>query len=494
MSRKISAIALIVLTIALILIPGVHAETPIPVVIVEDLPDIMVAGSSYDMVLAFNLEEKAFSFRAEIMVTCTDTESPLGLGEVTIGPVDLNGQPLTCIENTDVPGLFEIAKTSLTSESDALLITITVSTRIDLMPEEYDFDVKLWADAYVEPEPEPEPTPPRAPGAANKKPVADAGPDQTVYFDETVVFDGSGSYDPDGSIMIYEWDFGDGKKATGATVSHVYSDIGSYTVTLTVKDYRNAEASDTCIITVTEETKPTPPTPKPAEFIIFNLTIIPADVEPREEVTITFTVTNIGEETGTCTVNLSVEGEPMTVLVTLDGGESEEVEFKLSPEAEGTYQVVVDGLTGSFTVTSPPVPLKPAEFIISGFTVSPTEVPTGEAVTVSVTITNIGEVTGTHILEIMVDGDTPEGPPIETVLEGGASTTITINVIEEEPKEHTVKVDGLTEVFTVTAPPSFVWTPAYISGILILILIAGTTTYTLYRKGRLSLTKSTPGQ
>jgi len=325
-------------------------------------------------------------------------------------------------------------------------------------------------------------SPPVSMGSANKKPIADAGPDQEVYVDEAVNFDGSGSYDPDGSIMSWTWDFGDGEKDSGETASHTYSETGVYMVTLTVKDYRNTEASDTCIITATEEAEITPPTPRPAEFILSDLSITPAEVEPREEVTITFLVTNVGEETGTCTVNLSVEGEPMTVLVTLDGGESEEVEFKLSPEAEGTYQVVVDGLTGSFTVKLPPVPLKPAEFIISGFTVSPIEVPTGEAVTVSVTIKNIGEVTGTHILEIMVDGDTPEGPPIETVLEGGASTTITINVIEEEPKEHTVKVDGLTEVFTVTAPPGFVLSPGYIAGILILIIIAGTTTYTLYRR------------
>ena len=157
------------------------------------------------------------------------------------------------------------------------------------------------------------------------------------------------------------------------------------------------------------------------------------------------------------------------------------MEFEVSPETEGTYQVTVDGLTGSFTVNPVPIVLEPAEFIISGFTVSPTEVSTGEAVTVSVTITNTGEVTGTHTLEIEIDGDTPEGPPIETVLEGGASKTITITVTEEEPMEHTVKVEDLTEIFTVTAPPGFVLSPGYIAGILILILIAGTTTYTLYR-------------
>ena len=39
---------------------------------------------------------------------------------------------------------------------------------------------------------------------ANKPPVADAGPDQTVVSGATVTLDGSGSDDPDGSIKSYE--------------------------------------------------------------------------------------------------------------------------------------------------------------------------------------------------------------------------------------------------------------------------------------------------
>jgi PKD repeat protein len=49
-------------------------------------------------------------------------------------------------------------------------------------------------------------------------------------------FDATGSSDPDGGIVAYDWDFGDGATSTGATASHTYADLGSATVTLTVTD------------------------------------------------------------------------------------------------------------------------------------------------------------------------------------------------------------------------------------------------------------------
>jgi len=88
--------------------------------------------------------------------------------------------------------------------------------------------------------------------APNEPPVANAGPDQTALVDETVSFDGSGSDDPDGTIVSYNWDFGDGATGIGVTTTHVYSTAGTYTVTLAVTDDKGATGTDTAIITVTE--------------------------------------------------------------------------------------------------------------------------------------------------------------------------------------------------------------------------------------------------
>jgi hypothetical protein len=55
---------------------------------------------------------------------------------------------------------------------------------------------------------------------------------------DTVVFDASGSYDPDGYIVSYTWNFGDGNITTVATptIEHIYTMYDNYTVTLTVTD------------------------------------------------------------------------------------------------------------------------------------------------------------------------------------------------------------------------------------------------------------------
>lgn len=63
-----------------------------------------------------------------------------------------------------------------------------------------------------------------------------------------VAFDGSASNDPDGTIVSYEWDFGDGTSGTGANPTHVYTKPGDYLVRLTVTD--DAGGTDTVTHTV----------------------------------------------------------------------------------------------------------------------------------------------------------------------------------------------------------------------------------------------------
>jgi len=56
--------------------------------------------------------------------------------------------------------------------------------------------------------------------------------------DETVTFDASTSYDPDGAIVSYFWNFGDGAttNVTDPTVNHTYAVADTFNVTLTITD------------------------------------------------------------------------------------------------------------------------------------------------------------------------------------------------------------------------------------------------------------------
>ncbi|MEA2054913.1 MAG: PKD domain-containing protein [Candidatus Thermoplasmatota archaeon] len=79
----------------------------------------------------------------------------------------------------------------------------------------------------------------------NQHPVADAGGPYSGDVGQTIVFDGSGSYDPDGTIVSYIWDFGDGTGGSGEVTTHSYSMGGTHTVTLTVTDNDGATDIDT---------------------------------------------------------------------------------------------------------------------------------------------------------------------------------------------------------------------------------------------------------
>ncbi len=86
----------------------------------------------------------------------------------------------------------------------------------------------------------------------NDPPVAEAGKEQLVTASQ-VLFDASGSKDPDGKIILYAWDFGDGHTGSGRKITHTYRSPGTYTVHLKVTDdsgtIRNV-AADATLVTV----------------------------------------------------------------------------------------------------------------------------------------------------------------------------------------------------------------------------------------------------
>ena len=117
-----------------------------------------------------------------------------------------------------------------------------------------------------------------------------------------------------------------------------------------------------------------PPPPStaaaPAAFSVSSLSIQPAEVQPKEAVTITVSVANTSGTEGSYTVVLKINDvKEAAKSLTIAADSSQSVSFSITKEDAGSYRVAVDELSGSFTVIAPAPPV-----LVSPAPVSPTPV------------------------------------------------------------------------------------------------------------------------
>jgi len=229
-----------------------------------------------------------------------------------------------------------------------------------------------------------------------------------------VAFDASESYDPDGSIVSYEWDFGDGsdpefyEDPDGVNVTHIYTDAGTYTVNLTVTDNHDASASTTREVTVSTK----------RDLVVDRVTCYRKRIgtEPRKKILEAY----IGE-----TLNISVivrnEGtqyETFNLTVNYDGPStgtfSQEVDnlppgdqtpdnrkivgiwWGTTPVSAGNYTITVEAVldqdqnqTNNKATTEIKMNIAP-DIAITNVTVSPTTVLADDLLNITVSIKNEG--------------------------------------------------------------------------------------------------------
>lgn len=89
----------------------------------------------------------------------------------------------------------------------------------------------------------------------NEPPLALATADEVSRSgsDTNVRFDAAGSFDNDGTIVRYQWDFGDGTKGEGKLIEHTYMQPGTYPVTLTVTDNEGATSTGSLSLEIAEQ-------------------------------------------------------------------------------------------------------------------------------------------------------------------------------------------------------------------------------------------------
>jgi DNA/RNA endonuclease G (NUC1) len=170
----------------------------------------------------------------------------------------------------------------------------TYETTIDNIEAQSGYDLLALLPDKVEAAVESNTQPPLATASGPTAAIAEGG---------EASFSAAGSIDPNGSIVSYAWDFGDGSAGSGATVTHVYAQDGVYTARVVVTD--NDGLTDTATVTVT----------------VTNVapvvgTVPDATVNMGSAYTVAATFTDPGADTWTATVDWGDGTTPGTVTTT----------------------------------------------------------------------------------------------------------------------------------------------------------------------------------
>ncbi len=177
------------------------------------------------------------------------------------------------------------------------------------------------------------------------------------------------------------------------------------------------------------------------------LALEPEEVGLGEEATVTFNVTNVGDETGNYTWILIVNGDEVeSGNVTLTGEESKNITRTLSYYEAGAYLIEMGGLAARLKVTAFEVALS----------LSPEEVKVREEAFVTITVTNLADVPSEYTWILSVDGVEVESGMVSLV--GKDTETITRTLSYDEGGTYSIEADGLSADLTVTAlrPAEFV--------------------------------------
>ena len=104
-----------------------------------------------------------------------------------------------------------------------------------------------------------------------------------------------------------------------------------------------------------------------------------------------------------------------------------------------------------FTIFSILAGIQPAAFTASDLSITPIEVYVGESASISVLVTNTGDLTGSYEVSLKIDNITVEIK--EVTLAGGNSEMISFSITRDAVGTHTVNVGGLSGAFEVKAAP-----------------------------------------
>ena len=210
----------------------------------------------------------------------------------------------------------------------------------------------------------------------------------------------------------------EGESSSQVSFDRSFASAGEYSV--------QVSGSETATVTVEQ----------PASFSVTDLSVEGGDFVAGDSVGVTATVENSGDREGTFEAKLQIDGETVTSEpVTVSGGESSTVSFDRTLEEAGSYSIQISGSERE-TVTVD----QPATFDVSDLSLSDSVILEGDSVTVSGTVTNVGDRSGDYDVDLIVEGRIRQSEPVQ--LAPDESATVSFTETFDSPGEYDISMSG----------------------------------------------------
>ncbi len=267
---------------------------------------------------------------------------------------------------------------------------------------------------------------------ANQPPTASfTASSSPALVGQTVTFNGTGSYDPDGSIVSWSWNFGDGIIASGVTPTHAYAAAGTYTITLTVQDNGGATGS-----------------------IGHTLTINPAANQPPTASFTTSPSPALVGQTVTFNATASADADGSIVYYSWAFGDSASgtgVMVSHAYSSAGTYAatLTVQDNAGATNTTTRQVVVQASSFpdlVVQSFTYAPLAPTVGQSITFTVVVANQGAASA-GAFRVRLNGTSLSTTATSSSLGAGSSRSLSLVLpLTAGSETFTVTIDDLSQV------------------------------------------------
>ncbi len=198
-----------------------------------------------------------------------------------------------------------------------------------------------------------------------------------------------------------------------------------------------------------------------------NLSISPEKTQPGNRITISAHVENTNENEATRKISLNLNNSVIeNRIITVAGKSSQQISFTTYQSQPGRYEIGLEGLSGSFTITAPVI--APA-FVISDLKISPGDAVPQQNVAVSAVLANIGNLQGIWPVSLKVNGKVIETQ--EITLEGNTSQKVSFNFSTDKIGTSLIQINDQFVCLSIQVPPVFTILYEILVGICTIALI-----------------------